>query len=75
MWYISVILAKTAEFSAGRLADSKESEVFQNVSIELHDFEETQIVDEIVVQMSGCIFFVDCEVAVTDWESKLDNAV
>lgn len=60
-----------------------------DVSIaELPEFEETQIVDEIVVQVSGKYCSVDCEVAwqlqlsslskevtVTESESKLDNAV
>lgn len=41
----------------------RKSEMFQDVSIELPDFEQSQIVDEIFVQESGKYFFVDCEVA------------
>lgn len=59
--------------------------MFQDVSIELPDFEQSQIVDEIFVQESGKYFFVDCEVAwqlqllsfsrevaVIEWKSELD---
>lgn len=44
---------KMVEYSTSRLIDTEESEVFRDVSIEQPDFEETQTVDEIVVQVSA----------------------